>query len=105
MPTLLATEPLPDLIFADGFESGDCSTWTIGDCAGMDAAFALVGGHGVCFGGFPDCAGANLDDSPQHEPRFRARFYFAPDASMTAVAPSMVILEIFNLKTFPTPNN
>src|SRR6185436_11641748 len=49
-PTATAT-PLPDLIFADGFETGDLSAWTSSQTDGGDlsasSAAALVGATGM----------------------------------------------------------
>ena len=73
-----------DLIFADDFESGNLSAWTgsvtdAGDLSVTSAA-ALVGSKGLQ----AVIDDANLiyvtDDSPNSEPRYRARFYFDPNS-------------------------
>ena len=73
-----------DLIFADGFESGDLSGWlsatTDGGDLSVNLASALTGTYGLQ---------ALIDDnnsiyitdlSPSAEPRYRARFYFDPNS-------------------------
>ncbi len=80
---------LPDLIFADGFESGNFSAWSGGKVDGGDlsvgAGAALVGSFGMQ--ALIDDANPVYvtDDSPEAEPRYRARFYFDPD-SLTMAA-------------------
>jgi RHS repeat-associated protein len=105
-PTETAT-PLPDLIFADGFESGDCTAWSsVVDPAGclVDGSAPLVDSFSASFGGAcPACSNYLVDDSPNREPRYRARFYFAPDASMTAFDQSMVIFEAVDQTGATTP--
>ena len=74
----------PDLIFADGFESGDTSRWSL---TASDSGDLVVTGpaalDGTAFGlqGLvDDTAGIFvLDESPQNEGRYRARFYFDPN--------------------------
>jgi len=74
----------PDLMFADGFESGSFSAWSAsttdsGDLS-VSTSAALVGTNGMQ---------ALLDDNvsifvtdwtPSNEPRYRARFYFDPNS-------------------------
>jgi len=74
----------PDLMFADGFESGSFSAWSAsttdtGDLS-VSAPAAMVGTKGMQ---------ALLDDNvsifvtdwtPSNEPRYRARFYFDPNS-------------------------
>ena len=71
-----------DLIFADGFETGDASRWSAavtdnGDLAVTQAA-ALSGSSGLqAF--VDDTASLYVqDNSPDNEPRYRARFAFHP---------------------------
>ncbi|MCC6454730.1 MAG: prolyl oligopeptidase family serine peptidase [Caldilineaceae bacterium] len=85
-----------DLIFADSFEAGNLNAWSSrsvdgGDLAASPAA-ALVGSYGL---------NAQIDDNnplyvddnrPNGERRYRARFYFDPNAMAMAQANS---LEIF----------
>jgi RHS repeat-associated protein len=74
----------PDMIFKDGFESGDFSTWTSSTTDGGDLSVttsaALKGTKGMQV----VVDDANLiyatDDTPTAEPRYRARFYFDPNS-------------------------
>ena len=73
-----------DLIFADGFESGNLSAWTsntndLGDLS-ASAAAALVGSQGMQAVIDDNNAIYVTDDSPNAEPRYRARFYFDPNS-------------------------
>ena len=73
----------PDLLFADGFESGDSAAWSAsqtdaGDLsvtAGAAMASTAFGAEAVV----DDRAGLYVeDDSPAGETRYRARFYLDP---------------------------
>jgi len=72
------------VIFADGFESGNLSAWTsnnndLGDLS-ASAAAALVGSQGLQ-AVIDDATAIYLtDDTPNAEPRYRARFYFDPNS-------------------------
>jgi RHS repeat-associated protein len=78
------TSSSSDLIFADGFESGDLSAWTssttdAGDLSASSAAL-LQGSFGMQ-ALIDDTAGLYVtDDSPNAETRYRARFYFDPNS-------------------------
>ena len=85
-PTFTATftPSASDLIFADGFESGNLSAWTansndLGDLS-VSSAAALVGSQGMQ--ALIDDANTIYvtDDTPNAEPRYRARFYFDPNS-------------------------
>lgn len=83
-PTPIPTSPLPDLIFADGFESGDISAWSSnatdsGDLS-VSAAAALVGSYGLQAIIDDNVAIYLTDDTPNAEPRYRVRFYFDPNS-------------------------
>jgi hypothetical protein len=76
--------PPPDLIFADGFRSGDLSAWTSsttddGDLRASRAA-ALAGRKGLQARIDDNTVIYVTDDTPTAEPRYRARFYFDPNA-------------------------
>ncbi len=76
--------PLADLIFADGFESGNLSGWTSsvtdsGDLSVTTAA-ALAGSKGLQVVIDDTNAIYVTDDTPSAEPRYRARFYFDPNS-------------------------
>jgi calcineurin-like phosphoesterase family protein len=74
----------PDLIFADGFESGNLSAWTSSTTdngnLSVNAAAALVGSQGMQALINDNNAISVTDDSPSAEPRYRARFYFDPNS-------------------------
>ena len=83
-PTQTNTPSVSDLIFADGFESGNFSAWTanttdLGDLSVSPSA-ALVGTQGMQ--ALIDDANTIYvtDDTPNAEPRYRARFYFDPNS-------------------------
>jgi hypothetical protein len=83
LPTNTAT-PLPDVIFADGFESGDFSAWTasitnLGDLSVSPAA-ALAGSQGMQAVINDTTAIYVTDDHPNAEPHYRVRFYFDPNS-------------------------
>jgi hypothetical protein len=73
-----------DVIFADGFESGNFSAWTAnkpdaGDLS-VSAAAALVGSNGMQAVIDDTVTIFVTDDTPNAEPRYRARFYFDPNS-------------------------
>jgi hypothetical protein len=73
-----------DVIFADGFESGDLSAWSSAATGGGDltvAAEAALGSTAAGLRGVVDDTAALYvqDDSPEDEPRYRARFHFDPN--------------------------
>jgi hypothetical protein len=86
--TVTITAPLPDLIFADGFESGSLSAWssatTDGGSLAVSAQAALVGTLGLRALVNDNNAIYVTDDSPTAEPRYRARFYFDPNSIVMA---------------------
>jgi len=78
-PTAIA-----DLIFADGFESGNLSRWSSsktdsGDLS-VSASAALAGSNGLQAVLDDNVAIHVADDTPAAEPRYRARFYFDPNS-------------------------
>ena len=78
------TPNISDLIFANGFESGNLSGWTsntndLGDLS-ASAASALVGNQGMQAVLDDNNTIYVTDDSPNAEPRYRARFYFDPNS-------------------------
>ncbi len=78
-PTYTPTLP-PDLIFANGFESGTLSAWTssatdLGDLNASSSA-ALIGSYGLRAIIDDNNSIYVTDDSPNVETRYRARFYF-----------------------------
>ena len=82
-PTATPTPSTPDLIFADGFDSGDFSMWAFASSVpralGVSPAAALVGPYGMQTI-ISDVSARYVEDtSPDAEPRYRARFYFDPN--------------------------
>jgi hypothetical protein len=72
-----------DLIFADGFESGDFASWSSTSTDGGDLSVTVGAAlDGTAFGaqGLVDDTAALYvqDDSPADEDRYRARFWFDP---------------------------
>jgi hypothetical protein len=72
-----------DLIFEDGFESGDFSRWSAAATDGGDLAVttqaAMAGSFGMA-GAVDDTAALYVqDNTPHDEARYRARFYFDPN--------------------------
>ena len=96
--TPTATPNGSDSIFADGFESGNFSAWSSnkndGDLS-VSAAAALVGSQGMQ--ALIDDNNANYvnDDSPNAEPRYRARFYFDPNSIPMASGDAHMIFKGF----------
>ncbi len=83
-PTATNTPGTSDFIFSDGFESGALSAWTSNANDGGDlsvsAAAALAGANGLQ-AVIDDTNSMYLtDDTPNAEPRYRARFYFDPNS-------------------------
>ena len=83
-PTATATPVLADLIFRDGFESGDLLRWsrsiTNGSNLSATNAAALVGSFGMQAVINSNTAIYVQDDTPVAERRYRARFYFDPNS-------------------------
>lgn len=78
-----------DLIFADGFESGNLSAWSSSSIDGgnlsVSSAAALVGTRGLQALINDNNSIYVRDNLPNAEPRYRARFYFDPNSiRMTA---------------------
>lgn len=79
------TSGLPsDTIFADSFESGNLSAWSSrrtdnGDLS-VSSAAAMIGRKGMQAAIDDTNTIFVTDDSPNAEPRYRARFYFDPNS-------------------------
>lgn len=75
---------ISDVIFADGFESGNLSAWSSGTTdagdLGITPVAALIGNYGLQAVIDDKNAIYVTDDSPDLEPRYRARFYFDPNS-------------------------
>ena len=82
-PTASGT-PVADLIFADGFESGNLSAWSssitdAGDLT-VSSAGALSGTYGLQATLDDNNPIYVTDDKPSAEARYRTRFYFDPNS-------------------------
>jgi uncharacterized repeat protein (TIGR01451 family) len=95
-----------DLIFEDGFESGNTSAWSAeqdgeGDL-NVTAAAALNGAFGLAALIDNDNADTNTtamyvrDDSPTNVARYRARFYFDPNGITMAGGDLHVFMTVLN---------
>jgi hypothetical protein len=92
--------PLPDLIFADSFETGNLSVWsaatTDGGNISVSAAAALVGAQGMQALINDNISIYVTDDRPTSEPRYRVRFYFDPNTVVMAKNNAHFIFNGFN---------
>jgi hypothetical protein len=94
------TAPVSDLIFADGFESGNFSAWTSATTGGGDlsvaAPAALVGSNGMQ-AVINDATNMYVvDDTPSAETHYRARFYFDPNSIVMADGSAQYIFAGFD---------
>lgn len=82
--TSTSSPPVTDLIFADGFESGNFSAWSSARDTENDLSVsptaALVGTNGMAALIDNTTAMYITDDTPVSEARYRARFYFDPNS-------------------------
>lgn len=90
--------PTPsDVIFADGFESGNTSAWSAEVDGEADfnvtPGAALVGSQGLAALFDNNTSMYVRDDSPVAEPRYRARFYFDPNSIAMASSDVHTILQ------------
>jgi hypothetical protein len=98
-PAFTNTPGESGIIFADGFESGNLSAWTsntndAGDLSVSPAA-ALGGNQGMQALIDDNNALYVTDDSPNAEPRYRARFYFDPNSIVMASGDAHFIFKGF----------
>ncbi len=81
-PTVVVTSA-PDLIFADGFESGDFQNWSSSVVDGGDLSVepgaALIGNFGARYVIDDNNTLYVEDQTPASTPSYRARFYFDPN--------------------------
>ncbi len=85
-----------DLIFADGFESGNLSAWTASSTNGgmsVSPSAVLVGTNGLQVTFNTTTTMYVRDDSPNAEPRYHARFYFNPNSIAMATGDYDYILQ------------
>ena len=87
-PTATNTPPTSDLIFANGFETGNFSAWSSNTNDGGDlsvtTAAALIETRGMQAVIDDNNPIFVTDDTPNAEPRYRARFYFDPNSIQMA---------------------
>ena len=99
-PTSSATPGTGDLIFADGFESGNLTAWTSSMVDGGDLSVspsaALVGGQGLQALIDDNNTLLVIDDSPAAETRYRARFYFDPNSIPMAIGNAHLLFQGFS---------
>ena len=85
-----------DLIFSDGFESGNLAAWTSGTVDGGDLSVgpggALRGSQGLQALIDDNNALVVIDDRPSAETRYRVRFYFDPNSIPMAAGNAHVLL-------------
>ena len=102
-PTASATAGTGDLIFADGFESGNLGAWTSSVTDGGDLSIspgaALGGNQGLQALIDDDNSVYLIDDSPNSETRYRARFYFDPNSMPMAVGNAHLLFQGFSGST------
>jgi Big-like domain-containing protein/calcineurin-like phosphoesterase family protein/fibronectin type III domain protein len=86
-PTITPT-PIIDPIFSDGFESGSLSAWsssvTDGGSLSVSSAAALNGSYGLQAAVNDNNPIYVTDNTPNAEPRYRARFYLDPNSIVMA---------------------
>jgi hypothetical protein len=95
--SITATTAGTDLIFSDGFESGNLSAWSSSSIDGgnlsVSAAAALVGTRGLQALINDNRSIYVRDDLPNGEPRYRARFYFDPNSIRMAAGNAHIIFQ------------
>jgi serine protease len=95
-PTPTFTPGTSDLIFADGFESGNLAAWSSSIVDGGDLSVspsaALVDSQGMQAVIDDNNTLVVIDDSPNAETRYRARFYFDPNSIPMAIGNAHLIL-------------
>lgn len=98
-PTPSVTPGTGDLIFADGFESGNLASWSSsivdGGDLGASPSAALVGGQGLQALIDDNNALVVIDESPATEARYRVRFYFDPNSIPMAIGDAHFIFQGF----------
>ena len=98
-PTFTATptSAVHDLIFKDGFESGNFSAWSANSNNGgnlsVSAGAALEGNHGLQATFINKTNMLVRNDSPTAETRYRARFYFDPNSISMATGDNITLFQ------------
>lgn len=89
-----------DLIFADGFESGNLTAWSSSIVDGGDLSaipsVALVGSQGLQAVIDDNNTLVVIDDSPAAETRYRVRFYFDPNSIPMSIGNAHLIFQGFS---------
>jgi hypothetical protein len=103
MPT--ATSGVGDLIFADGFESGNLTAWSSSSTDGGDLsvspAAALAGSYGLRAVVDDNLSISVTDERPAGERRYRARVYFDPNSIGMASGDTHVFFYGYSLSGAP----
>ncbi|HWQ12322.1 MAG TPA: right-handed parallel beta-helix repeat-containing protein, partial [Roseiflexaceae bacterium] len=103
--TPTSTPAPPDVIFADGFESGDLSAWSSSVTDGGDlsasAAAALAGAYSMRAVIDDNVPIYVTDERPAAEARYRARFSFDPNSIAMAKGDSHAILHGLTASSTP----
>ena len=90
-----------DLIFKDGFESGDFSAWSSVNTGGGDLTVSteakLTGNYGVQAVINDTAIMGFTDDSPNNETRYRFRFYFDPNSITMSNAEMFALIRIYQV--------
>ena len=90
-----ATPGVNDLIFADGFESGNLAAWSSSIVDGGDLSAgpsaALIGSQGLQAVIDDNNPLVVIDESPALETRYRVRFYFDPNSIPMAIGDGHLI--------------
>jgi serine protease len=98
-PTASPTPGASDLIFADGFESGNLAAWSASMIDGGDLSVspsaAILGSQGLQALIDDNNAMFVIDDSPTAETRYRARFYFDPNSIPMAIGDAHLLFQGF----------
>jgi uncharacterized protein YjiK len=91
------TSPVPDLIFADDFESANLLAWTASSTNGGNLSVspnaAMLGSYGMQLTFTNTTTMLIRDDSPNAEPRYRARFYFHPNSITMATGDNITLFQ------------
>lgn len=99
-PTPSFTPSTSDLIFADGFESGNLAAWSSSQADGGDLSAspsaALVGGQGMQALIDDNNSLVVIEDSPTAEARYRVRFYFDPNSIPMAAGNAHLLFQGFS---------
>lgn len=95
--TVTPTSSVPDLIFKDGFESGNFSAWSASSTnngnLSVSANAAQSGNYGLQ-ATFTNTTNMFVrSDSPTAETRYRARFYFNPNSVTMGTGDNITLLQ------------